>query len=161
VLNKRSKIRGGLHHLTYIIKARCRMKKMQLNMADAKKEAWQIMLITSQFNTPPKIGKNTKTEMIQGVQVAMFRISDKNMNALFGSTILPTLNPKDVLAQKLMRQAHTIKKYDFHPIHRTIESSRTALSSGTYGVWVPGATQYLQMVTFTCAVCNAYKNWSY
>ena len=132
------------------------MKKMQLSMADAKKEAWRMMLITSQVNTPPKVSKNTKTEMIQGVQVAMFRISDENMNALFGSAVLPTLNPKDVLAQKLMRQAHTIKKYDFHPIHRTIESSRTALSSGTYGVWVLGATQYLQMVTFTCAVCNAY-----
>ena len=35
------------------------------------------------------------------------------------------------------------------------------MSSGTYRVWVPGATQYLQMVTFTCAVCNAYRNWSY
>jgi hypothetical protein len=58
-----------------------------------------MMLITSQSNTPPKIGKNTKTEMIQGVQVAMFRISDENINALFGSAVLPALNPKDVLAQ--------------------------------------------------------------
>jgi hypothetical protein len=108
------------------------MKKLQISMSDARKETWRMMLITSQSNTPPKIGKNTKTETIQGVQVAMFRISDENMNALFGSAVLPALNPKDMLAQKLMRQAHTIRKYDFHPIHRTIESSRTALSSGTW-----------------------------
>ena len=161
VINKRSKIKGGLHHLTYVVKARCRMKKLHLSMGDARKEAWRMMLITSQHNTPPRFGKNQRTEMIQGVQVVKFRVSEGTMDALFGASILPVLNPKDILSQKLMRQAHTVKKYDFHPIHRTIESSRTALSSGTFGVWVPGATDYLKMLTFTCAVCNAYRNWSY
>ena len=93
------------------------MKKMQLSMTDAEKKAWRIMLITSQANTPPKLPKNRNTEKVQGVQVAMFRISDANMIAQFGSAVLPILNPKNVLAQKLIRQAHTIKKLQYHPIH--------------------------------------------
>jgi hypothetical protein len=131
VLNKRNRIKGGLHHLTYIIKARCRMKKIDMTMGEAKKEAWRMMLITSQSNTPPRASKTTKTETIQGVLVAMFRISDANMMALFGSAVLPILNPKDDLAQKLMRQSHTVKRHDYHPIHRTMDSARTALSTGT------------------------------
>ena len=32
VLNKRNTVKGGLHHLTYIIKARCRMKKINISI---------------------------------------------------------------------------------------------------------------------------------
>ena len=60
VLNKRNRVKGGLHHLTYIIKARCRMKKINISMAEAKKEAWRMMLITSQTNTPPMASKTPK-----------------------------------------------------------------------------------------------------
>ena len=61
----------------------------------------------SQTNSPLRASKNTKTETIQGVLVAMFRISDANMMAPSGSAVLPMLNPKDDLAQKLMRQSYT------------------------------------------------------
>ena len=37
VISKREKIKGGLHHLTYIIKARCRMKKLDIKLGDARK----------------------------------------------------------------------------------------------------------------------------
>ena len=33
VLNKRNRVKGGLHHLTYIIKARCRMKKINISIS--------------------------------------------------------------------------------------------------------------------------------
>ena len=82
------------------------------------------------------------------------------MNILFGTEALPILNPKDELAQKLMKQAHTVKSHD-HPIHRTIDSARTALSSGMYGTLIPGSTAYLQMLGFTCATCNSYRDCSY
>ena len=72
------------------------MKKIDITMGEAKKEAWRMMLITSQNNTPPRASKSTKTEVIQGVLVAMFRISDANMMALFGSAVLPILNPHSV-----------------------------------------------------------------
>ena len=60
-----------------------------------------------------------------------------------------------------MKQAHTVKSHDYHPAHCTLESARTALSSGTYGAWIPGPIPYLQMLGFTCGTCNAYRDWSY
>jgi hypothetical protein len=74
------------------------MKKINIFMAEAKKEVWRMMLITSQTNTPPRASKTIKTETLQGVLVVMFRISDANMMALFRSAVLPMLNPKDDLA---------------------------------------------------------------
>ena len=64
VISKRDKIKGGLHHLTYIIKARCRMKKLDINLGYARKEAWGLMLITSQSRNPPKPNKSTRTKTI-------------------------------------------------------------------------------------------------
>ena len=69
------------------------------------------------------------------------------------------------MAQKLIQQALTTRKYDlkydFQPINITLERARTTLCSGSHGVWVPGALQYLQALTFTCSTCNAWRNWSY
>ena len=133
VISKRDNIKGGLHHLSYIIKAGCRMNKLDISLGDARKEAWRLMLITSQSRNPPKPNKSTRTETIQGVQTAIFRILDPDIKILFGTEALPILNQKDELAQKLMKQAHTVKSHDYHPIHRTIDSARTALGSGMYG----------------------------
>ena len=70
VISKRDKIKGGLHHLTYIIKARCKMKKLDIKLGDARKEA-------SQTRNPPKPNKRTRTETIQRIQTAIFRIPDR------------------------------------------------------------------------------------
>ena len=154
VIRKRNRIKGGLHHLTYIVKARCKMKKLDISLGDARKEA-------SQSRNPPKPNKSTRTAIIQGVQTAIFRIPDPDMKILFGTEALPILHPRDELAEKLMKQSHTVKSHDYHPIHRTIHSARTALSSGMYGAWIPGSTAYLQMLGFTCSTCNSYRDWSY
>ena len=109
MIRKRFKIKGGLHHLTYLIRARCKLKKTPINMREARKEAWRIMLITSQNNLPPKTGKQTRTEIVQGVTVATFRIAEQEMIGIYGTNCLPILNPREPLAQKLMKEAHTIK----------------------------------------------------
>ena len=98
----------------------------------------------------------TRTAIIQEVQTAIFRIPDPDMKILFGTEALIVLNPRDEVAQKLMKQSHTVKSHDYHPIHRTIDSARTALSSGMYGAWIPGSTAYLQMLGFACSICNSY-----
>ena len=68
VIRKRNRIKGGLHHLTYIVKARCKMKKLDISLGDARKEAWRLMLITSQSRNPPKPNKSTRTAIIQGMK---------------------------------------------------------------------------------------------
>ena len=75
------------------------------------------MLITSQSWIPPMPNKTTRTEITEGVQTAILRISDPDMKILFRTEALPILNPKDELAKKLMKQAHTVKSHDYHPIH--------------------------------------------
>ena len=85
VIRKRNRIKGGLHHLTYIVKARCKMKKLDISLGDARKVAWRLMLITSQSRNPPKPNKSTRTAIIQGVQTAIFRIPDPDMKILFGT----------------------------------------------------------------------------
>ena len=120
-----------------------------------------MMLIKSQTNLEPNTLKSTTVKKVEGVKVGVFRVSEPNMNRLFGTPYLPLLNPKEELAQKLMQQAHTTRKHDYHPVHRTLESARTALSSGSYRVWVRGATGYLQTLTFTCVTCNSWRNWTY
>ena len=84
-------------------------------MREARKEAWRIMLITSQNNLSPKVGKQTRTEIVQGVTVATFRVGEQEMIGAYGTNCLPILNPREQLAQKLMKEAHTIKGYDFQP----------------------------------------------
>ena len=61
-------------------------------MKESKKEAWRMMLITSQDNMPPKAGKQTRTETIQGVLVATFRIGE---HKTIGTNCLPILHPKE------------------------------------------------------------------
>ena len=58
----------------------------------------------------PHALKSTTVREIHKVKVAIFRISDHNMNALFGTPMLPILNPREELAQKPLQQAHTTQK---------------------------------------------------
>ena len=80
---------------------------------------------------------------------------------MIGTNCLPILNPKESLSKKLMKESHTIKGYNFHPIHRTINSALATISTGTFGVYIPGAINFLKMLNFTCSTCNAYRTWTY
>ena len=127
VLRKRNRIHGGLHYLTHLVRFWCKMKKKPINLGEARKEVWRMMLIKSQDNMPPQALKSTTIKEIHKVNVAIFRIADRNMDALFGSPMLPILNSKEEMTQRLMQQVHTTHKNDYHPIHRTLESAKTAL----------------------------------
>ena len=56
-----------------------------MNMKDARKEAWRLMLITSQNNQAPKPVKHTRTEVIQGVTIVTFRMGNQEMIEKYGS----------------------------------------------------------------------------
>ena len=105
----------------------------------ARKEAWSKMLITSQLNTPPRSSKTYPTKLRNGVQIVQFRGTDDSDNNKIGR-LMPILNAADELGQALIREVHTIKRYKYHPIHRSIDGSLTALSRGPMKVWIPGAS---------------------
>ena len=72
IIRKKDKSRGGIHHLTYIIKTWSKKKMLDINLRDARQEAWSLMVSTSQTRGSPKPNKNTRTATIQGAQTAIF-----------------------------------------------------------------------------------------
>ena len=78
---------SGLHFLSHIIKGALKMKKQNISMWTARKEAWRKMLITSQKNTPPRSSKSSQTRIRNGVQIVQFRGTDEADNNKIGKSM--------------------------------------------------------------------------
>ena len=74
------------------------MKKIPITLAEARKEAWKMLLIKSQANMEPQTLRSTTIKEVHKIKVAVFRISEHNMNTQFWTSVLPILIPKEELA---------------------------------------------------------------
>ena len=61
----------------------------------------------------------------------------------------------------MQTQENPNKHESFHPIHQTINSALAAITNRAFGVYIPGAINFLKMLNFTCSTCNAYRTWTY
>ena len=80
---------------------------------------WRLMLITSQKEEEPQTQKGYVYDEVKGVKSIKLRIAINNAMDIWGTRVLPVINGKSELGQKLIREAH---EKTMHTLGRSIPS---------------------------------------
>ena len=122
---------------------------------------WRKMIIGSQKEKAGEQLKMFTYETVQGVLCVELRIAEDNARDIWGTKILPVIAGDTELGTKLIREAHERLTEGYGTIHEGITSTLAALQAGEKGVFIPYAKKYISAYMMGCAICNAWKSWTY
>ena len=119
------------------------------------------MLITSQKGQEPQNQKGYVYDDVKGVKAIKLRIATNKAMDIWGTRILPVINGKSELGQKLIREAHEKTMHTLGVYHQGPEATMSALQSGEKGVFIPQARSHVGDYILTCGRCRETRKWTY
>ena len=145
----------------YVVKFAGLAKGEKTTLEESRMEMGRKMIIGSQKE---KLGEQLKMftyETVQGVMCVELRIAEDNARDIWGTKILPVIAGDTELGIKLIREAHERLTEGYGTIHEGVTSTLAALQAGEKGVFIPYAKKHISAYMMGCAICNAWKSWTY
>ena len=125
--------------------------------ADAEKEAWRSICLSSQRHYPIKISKAWNVCYISGIACRVKRLEGGDANMLFGTKCLPIISNEDPIIGKLIRLAHLGDLEGKGAMHRTTSGTMGRLQSGKFGITTTGIEQQIMDFSYGCYGCNVER----
>ena len=136
------------------LKKKMEKLNIQRNFSNLEREAWQVILLTSQKYLPFK--ELEKYDMVEIKGIECKKITNEPLAIPFlGTDTTPILSHQDSISKLLLTKAHLRNtRSSLHPIHATASTTLSRMMTGKFGILLKNGEEMIQNHTINCVTCK-------
>ena len=142
--------RNAFRAITTCIVAMGKFRGYKIKEMNWEKEAWRMVLASSQEHYPISTGSKWIIRVIKGISCRVTRLEDEDAMMIFGTIMSPIISTDDPVLGKLTRLAHRGELENKGAMHRTNGSTIAHLRSGKFGITSVGLERLIREFSYGC-----------